>query len=87
MEKSYKYRRSRKAISLEDAKLRMTDAIKQLEKVILDGDYDHKKIHTKIQACYALSGIIGRYSKLIETADLEERITRLENNHKMKRVL
>ncbi|HKK45642.1 MAG TPA: hypothetical protein VJ964_08980 [Balneolaceae bacterium] len=78
MSKSYKYSRSRKAISLSDAKLRLTDCIKELEKVILNGDYDPKEIHTKIQASYAMSNVINRYTKLVEITDLEQRVAELE---------
>jgi len=80
MAKSYKYSRSRKPISLKDAKLRLTDCIKELEVVILDGDYDPKEIHTKIQATYAMSNALSRYAKLVELTTLEERISNLEEN-------
>ena len=82
---TWKQRRSRKPMSLENAKLKMTDAVKQMEKIILDGDYDSKTVQTKIQAVHALSGIISRYTKLIETADIIERIEALENN-KLRKV-
>ena len=81
---TWKQRRSRKPMSLENAMLKMTDAVKQMEKIILDGDYDPKTVQTKIQAVHALSGIISRYTKLIETADIIERIEALENNQLRK---
>lgn len=74
MSKSYKYNRSRKSLDLDTCKLRMTDAIKKIEKIILTSKDDQKII----QAVHALSGLINRYSKLIEITDLEERITKLE---------
>lgn len=75
---TWKQRRSRNPISLKDAKLRMTDAIKQMERIILDGDYDQKTVQTKIQAVHALSGIVSRYAKIIEIEELESRISELE---------
>lgn len=75
---TWKQRRSRKAISLKEAKLRMTDAIKQMEKILLDGDYDKQNIQLKIQAVHALSGIVSRYTRLVEIEELEDRISKLE---------
>lgn len=80
MSKSYKYNRSRKALSLADCKLRMTDAIKEMEKIILSDS----KNSTKIQAVHALSGLIGKYTSLVETTDLIERIEALENKQLRK---
>lgn len=74
MAKSYKYSRSRKALSLHDVKLRMTDGIKAIEKIILTSEDDQKQI----QAAHALTGLVGKYQKLIETTDIIERIERLE---------
>lgn len=76
MSKSYKYHRSRKALTLDDCKLRMTDAIKEMEEIILS---DNSKDHTKIQAVHALSGVIARYAKVIETSEILERIEALED--------
>lgn len=74
MSKSYKYNRSRKALTLDDCKLRLTDAIKECERLILSNPKDH----VLIQAVHALSGAIARYAKLIETTELEERVSKLE---------
>jgi len=74
MAKSYKYSRSRKALDLHTCKLRMTDSIKAIEKIILTSKDDQKQI----QAAHALSGLINRYAKLIETTDLEQRVAKLE---------
>lgn len=76
MAKSYKYNRSRKALSLDDCKLRLTDAIKRAEKIILD---EGSEDNTALQAIHALSGAINRYAKLVETTELVERIEELEN--------
>lgn len=84
MAKSYKYHRSRKPLDLEKAKLRMTDAIKAMEKIILDDSYP---THEKIQAANALNGLISRYSKLLETTDLEKRLVALEEKFQLKKVV
>jgi hypothetical protein len=74
MAKSYKYKRSRKPLSLEDAKLRMTDSIKAIEKIILTSKDDNKQI----QAAHALSGLVKAYKSLIETTEILKRIEELE---------
>lgn len=76
MAKSYKYKRSRKALTLDDCKLRLTDAVKAVEVILLKDGSSNNEI---IQAVHALSGAISRYSKLIETTELVERIEELEN--------
>lgn len=78
---TWKQRRSRKPISIDNALLKMSDAIKQMEMIILDGDYDPKTVQTKIQAVHALSGIISRYARLTEIQDLESRILALEGKN------
>ena len=80
MSKSYKYKRSRKPLSLDDCKLRMTDSIKEMERIILSDGKDS----AKIQAVHALSGLIGKYTKLIETTEIIERIEALENKQLRK---
>lgn len=79
---SYKRHRSRKPLSLDDARLRMTDAIKQAERIIMDGDNDSQKIN----AINALSGLISRYARLTETVELERRIEKLEERQKLRSV-
>lgn len=79
---SYKRRRSRKPITLKDAKLRMTDGIKALEKIILEADDENKVI----QAVNAMSGVVSRYTKLVEVTDLEERIEALEERMQLRKV-
>jgi len=80
MAKSYKYKRSRKPLTLEQCKLRMTDAVKELEEIILSDN----KPHLKIQAIHALSGIVARYESLCESTDLEQRISALEQKQLRK---
>jgi type I restriction-modification system DNA methylase subunit len=80
MSKSYKYNRSRKPITLQDAQLRMTDAIKEMEKIILSSGDEQRKI----QAVHALSGLIARYAKIVETTEIIERIEVLEQKQLRK---
>lgn len=71
---SYKKHRSRKPLSLNEARLRMTDSIKRLEEIIMTSDDPYKVV----QASNSLSSIINRYGKLTEKIDLEKRIEKLE---------
>jgi len=75
---TYKQRRSRKPISIQDAQLRLTDCIKQLERVVLDDTYDSKEMQMKIQASYAMSNVVNRYAKIVETTEIVERLEKLE---------
>lgn len=75
MAKSYKYKRSRKALTLDECKLRLTDAVGAAEKILLKEGSSNQEI---IQAIHALSGAINRYAKLVETTELVERIEELE---------
>lgn len=81
MSKSYKYNRSRKPFSINDLLLKMTDAVKEMEKIILHDRYTENQ---KIQAVNALSGLIGKYRNLVETSEIIERIEALENNQLRK---
>jgi hypothetical protein len=74
----YKSNRSRKALTLQELKLRMTDAIKVMEEIIFTADGEQKKI----QAVNAMSGMIGKYTKLVEVVDLEARLSTLEEQMK-----
>ena len=74
----YKSNRSRKALTLQELKLRMTDAIKVMEEIIFTADGEQKKI----QAVNAMSGMIGKYTKLVEVVDLEARLNTLEEQLK-----
>jgi len=75
---TYKQRRSRKPISIQDAQLRLTDCIKQLERVILDDDTERENMQMKIQASYAMSNVVNRYAKIVETTEIVERLEKLE---------
>lgn len=80
---SWKQKRSRKAISLDDLKLKATDAVKAVEEIILTSDDENRKIN----AINALSGLISRYAKLVETSDLEKRVQELEKRqNEMRKV-
>ena len=56
----------------------MTDAIKVMEEIIFTADGEQKKI----QAVNAMSGMIGKYTKLVEVVDLEARLNTLEEQMK-----
>lgn len=77
---SYKQNRSRKPLELDTCRLRMTDAIKKIEEIVLTAEDDQKQI----QAAHALSGLISRYAKITKTTELEERISALEQKHQSK---
>ena len=79
---SWKRNRSRKPLELDDLKLRLTDAIKQMERIVISDEDDQKKI----QASNTLAGLVNRYSRLLEVSDLEERITALEEKHELRKV-
>ena len=79
---TYKQRRSRKPISIQDAQLRLTDCIKQLERVILDDDTERENMQMKIQASYAMSNVVNRYAKIVETTEIVERLEKLEAKQK-----
>ncbi|SMO84176.1 hypothetical protein [Gracilimonas mengyeensis] len=81
MSKSYKQKRSRKRLTVDDLMLKMTDAVKTMEKIILSDSYTENQ---KIQAVNALSGLVGKYKGLIETHEIIERIEALENNRMRK---
>jgi len=85
MAESYKYKRSRKPISLKDAQLRLTDCIKELERVILDDTYDSKVMQMKMQAIYCMSNAISRLSAITENVEIIERLEALEAKQ-LKRV-
>ena len=74
-----KRRRSRKPLSLKIARLRMTDAVKVLEKIIQESE----DAYTRINAINALSGLLTRYAKITETEELERRIQALEEQNKV----
>lgn len=81
-ESTYKRNRSRKPLELDDAKIRMTDAVKRLEQIIMTSDDENRVIN----AANALSGIISRYAKLIDTHDHEKRLQKLEEKFQLKKV-
>lgn len=81
MSKSYKQKRSRKALTVNDLLLKLTDAVKEMEKIILTDSYTENQ---KIQAVHALSGIVGKYKGLIETSEILERLEALEQRQLRK---
>jgi len=81
MAKSYKQKRSRKKLTVDDLLLKLTDAVKAMEEIILHDKYSENQ---KVQAVNALSGLVGKYKGLIETSEIIERIEALENNQMRK---
>lgn len=80
---SYKRKRSRKPLTLHEAKLRMTDTIAKLEKIIMTSDNENQIIN----ASNALSGLVSRFARLHKTHDLEKRLEEIEkrlDEHKPK---
>ena len=79
---TWKQKRSRNPMTIRGLQLTLTDAKKELEKVILDGDYNKETIQLKIQCINALSGIASRYRQIVETSEIIERIEKLEQTKK-----
>lgn len=80
---TWKQSRSRKPLSLEDCQLKLTDAIKKTEKIIMTASDEEKQL--QIQAVHALSGLVNRYATLVTKIDLESRIFELEQRVKNNR--
>lgn len=72
---------STEKITLEDAQKVMSKAIRRVERIVDEGD-DAQAMN----AGNCLSGLISRYTKLVETVDLERRIQKLEQQQKMRKV-
>lgn len=68
-------KRKRKAYSLQQMKTIAATAVRELESIFLNENTDTNE---RIRAINSLSTLINSYSRLIETADLEERISELE---------
>lgn len=66
--------RKRKPYSLKQLQVIMATAIRELESIYMNGDQPDQKI----RAINSLSSLCNSYAKLTETADLEERIAKLE---------
>lgn len=79
---TWKRNRSRKPATLKDLKLRLTDAISEMERIIMTDESDQMKI----QASNTMAGLVNRYSRLLEVTDLEDRITALEEKNNLRKV-
>ena len=73
-------RKAYKSYSLDDVRKTLTSALKELESIYLDESADPDK---KIRAINSLASLANSYARISETADLEERITQLEQNTKL----
>lgn len=67
--------RKRKPYSLQQLQVIMATAIRELETIYLNGKNESDQ---RIRAINSLASLCNSYTKLTETADLEERITKLE---------
>ena len=67
--------RKRKPYSLQQLQVIMATAIRELETMYLNGKNESDQ---RIRAINSLASLCNSYTKLTETADLEERITKLE---------
>jgi len=81
---TWKRNRPRKPLELDTLKLRLTAAIREVEKIMMTAGDEERQI--KIQAANTMAGLANRYHKLIEVTDLEERITQLEQSNNMRKV-
>ena len=72
-------RKAYKSYSLDDVRKTMTSALKELESIYLD---EKAEPDQKIRAINSLASLANSYARISETADLEERITQLEENMK-----
>ena len=68
--------RKRKPYSLDQLRTIMATAIRELETIYLNARNEPDQ---RIRAINSLASLCNSYSKLTETADLESRITKLEN--------
>ena len=73
-----KKRRKRKPLTLEQIRLSMSTAIRELESIYMDTG---KKADQRIRAINSLASITNSYSRITEVAELEQRITKLEEKH------
>ena len=73
-------RKAYKSYSLDDVRKTLTSALKELEGIYLD---EKAEPDQKIRAINSLSSLANSYARISETADLEERITQLEQNTKL----
>ena len=76
MAKSYKYNRLRKAGTLEDARLKLWNALEHSEAIMLSDASDDQ---TTLKAIHATVQAVGAYSKLYEVTELEDRLKKLES--------
>ena len=72
-------RKAYKSYSLDDVRKTMTTALKELESIYLDESAEPDQ---KIRAINSLASLANSYARISETADLEERITQLEETLK-----
>ena len=69
--------RKRKPYSLKQVRTIMATAVRELETIYLDTSND---VDQRIRAINSLASLCNSFAKLTEKEDLENRISRLENN-------
>lgn len=74
--------RKRKAYTTDQVQLIGSHALQERERIILS-DSDNNE---KIRAANAISTLINSYRRLVETSELESRISALEEQKKLKKV-
>ena len=80
MAKSYKYNRIKKAGTLEDARLKLWNALEHSESIMLSDSTDDA---TTLKAIHATVQAVGAYAKLYELTELEQREELLEENSEL----
>lgn len=75
-----KRKRKRKAYTAQQVQLIGSHALMEMERILLNENSDNIE---KIRASNAISTLINSYRRLVETADLEQRITELEEHFKI----
>ena len=78
---SYKNKRIRKPGTIQDLRKRLWQAVNEAERILLTADNDSDKL----KAVYALATVAGAYLKVVESAELENRIKQLEKIHELKK--
>jgi len=74
-------RKKRKPFSLQRAQLIGTNALAELERILVHPDTG---INERIRAANGIASLLNAYSRITETADIEKRLTALEVLHENK---
>lgn len=69
-------RKKRKPFSLRQAKLIGTNALAELERILI---HPETEISDRIRAANGIASLLNAYSRITETADMEKRLAALED--------